>query len=196
MKIGICSDKTKQINLIKNMLENQENIQNAEINVFSSDEFVEYLEEKEADLDIAVLEIEFDEQSFDGIYFGKKLNQRFPDCQIIYVNDSGENSPDVYETRHCYCIRAGDVGNMLPKAIEKAMELIGATKAENSLSIACNGHMVYILKDDIKYIEKVARTVKIHTDDAVYNCYMTLSNICRKIEGGVERSFGATEALS
>lgn len=195
MKIGICDAKTEYVQMIKNILEGSRACLNLEINVFSPSELLNCLERKEIALDIVVLGIEFIEESFDGIYLGKILNRKLPDCQIIYVNDSQKDLPDVYETRHCYCIRAGDMEHMLPKAIEKAMEIIGDGKVENSLSIACNGHMIYILQDDIKYIEKVARTIKIHTEHAVYSCYMTLSNICRKIEGGVENSLGVMGVL-
>ena len=90
------------------------------LNVTVSKTIAEALAEiSEINMDIAVLDIEMDKES--GIDLARILNEKFPDCRIIYLTNHISYASDVYSTDHTYFVLKDDMDKNLPRAIEKAV---------------------------------------------------------------------------
>lgn len=174
MRIIICDDsiieaeKTKEV-LISNQLADE-----ADITIFLPDDLRDEIERKSLSCDIAIMDIEFDAIPYNGINLSASINELLPSSQIIYLTNILEFAPDVYETKHCYFVLKSNMDLMLPRAVNKAVNIIQKSKEDAVMEIVCDGSRVLIPQHDIIYVERVQRKLTIHTEKADYSFYSSL----------------------
>lgn len=174
MRIIICDDsiieaeKTKEV-LISNQLADE-----ADITIFLPDDLRDEIERKSLSCDIAIMDIEFDAIPYNGINLSASINELLPSSQIIYLTNILEFAPDVYETKHCYFVLKSNMDLMLPRAVNKALNIIQKSKEDAVMEIVCDGSRVLIPQHDIIYVERVQRKLTIHTEKSDYSFYSSL----------------------
>ncbi len=174
MRIIICDDsiieaeKTKEV-LISNQLADE-----ADITIFLPDDLRDEIERKSLLCDIAIMDIEFDAIPYNGINLSASINELLPSRQIIYLTNILEFALDVYETKHCYFVLKSNMDLMLPRAVNKAVNIIQKSKEDAVMEIVCDGSRVLIPQHDIIYVERVQRKLTIHTEKSDYSFYSSL----------------------
>ena len=174
MRIIICDDsiieaeKTKEV-LISNQLADE-----ADITIFLPDDLRDEIERKSLLCDIAIMDIEFDAIPYNGINLSASINELLPSSQIIYLTNILEFAPDAYETKHCYFVLKSNMDLMLPRAVNKAVNIIQKSKEDAVMEIVCDGSRVLIPQHDIIYVERVQRKLTIHTEKSDYSFYSSL----------------------
>lgn len=142
-------------------------------------------EEELLKCDILIMDIQFEDEQYDGIELTQMVNDKLPGCQIIYLTNILDFAPYVYETNHCYFVMKNNMDIMLPRAIDKAIE--GHKSVGNDIiEFSSNGHKVFTALSEIVFIERDNRVLNIHTTKKNYVCYSSL----RKIEEQLGSSFG------
>lgn len=197
MNIGICDDERMESKRIEKFLNGISELAAYDVNIctYEPEEFRQLLELKENDeeqpnLDIVIMDIEFSDKEYDGIFLTKKLNEVSRDCQVIYLTHILEFAPEVYDTDHCYFVMKNNMELMLPRALSKALNIYSDNISKKPLAIMSGGHKVYISQNDIRYVEKRQRQTIVHTDNNVYTCYESISVLSKKLSGNLVRCHG------
>lgn len=188
MKIGICDDIKEELEKIKVCIEEHVDLTDEDEVAFYYPEEVKIdIENNTFDCDIIVMDIDFPDYSYNGIYLGKLINEKVPNCQIIYLTYVLNFAPDVYETDHCYFVLKNNMDIMLPQAFKKTYKINNEEIQKEFLKITSEGHTSYIPIKNIIYIEKSERKIKIYTDERTYSCYTTLASMKNDLNNGFVR---------
>ena len=137
----------------------------------------------EINIDIAVLDIEMDKEN--GIDLGKIINEKFPDCRIIYLTNHISYATDVYSTDHTYFVLKDDMDKNLPKAIEKAINEKEAQK-NDFITVSSKDRKRILRICDILYCERTGRTTTIFLKD---DSFVSIENLDKLYEILSEKGF-------
>ena len=148
------------------------------------------LEVQDIKCDIAIMDIEYENRQFNGITLSKELNKKLPLCQIIYLTWVLEFAPEVYDTIHCYFVLKQNEEKMLPRAMEKAIQIYCDQEDHEIIELRNHGKMMYIRQADIIYAERQDRIVQIHTAQGTYQCYQSLTKIMKLLGRNFLRCHG------
>lgn len=157
---------------------------NGILNVIISKNLAEAITKiSEMNMDIAVLDIEIDKES--GIDLGKNLNEKFPDCRIIYLTNHITYATDVYSTDHTYFVVKEDMEKNLPKAIEKAIAEKESQK-NDFITVSSKDRKRILRICDILYCERTGRTTSIFLKD---DSFVSIENLDKLYEVLSEKGF-------
>ena len=137
----------------------------------------------EINIDIAVLDLEMDKEN--GIDLGKIINEKFPDCRIIYLTNHITYATDVYSTEHTYFVLKEDMEKNLPKAIEKAINEKEAQK-NDFITVSSKDRKRILRICDILYCERTGRTTTIFLKD---DSFVSIENLDKLYEILSEKGF-------
>ena len=190
MNIIICDDEQKDAEHAKEVLLTCEAVYEADITIVTPQELRLLLEVGDIACDIAIMDIEYTGQNFDGIALSREINQKLPVCQIIYLTWVLEFAPEVYDTIHCYFVLKENMEKMLPRAMEKALQVYRDQEEHDIYELREHGKTVYLRQNDIEYIERQERKVVLHTKNQEYCCYQSLSKIAKQLGRNFMRCHG------
>ena len=190
MNIIICDDEQKDAEHAKRVLLTCEAVNEADITIVTPQELRLMLEVGDIACDIAIMDIEYTGQNFDGIALSREINQKLPVCQIIYLTWVLEFAPEVYDTIHCYFVLKENMEKMLPRAMEKAFQVYRDQEEHDIYELREYGKTVYLRQSDIEYIERQERRVILHTKNQEYCCYQSLSKIAKQLGRNFLRCHG------
>ena len=190
MNIIICDDEQKDAEHAKKVLLTCEEVNEANITIVTPQELRLLLEVGDIACDIAIMDIEYTGQSFDGIALSREINQKLPVCQIIYLTWVLEFAPEVYDTIHCYFVLKENMEKMLPRAMEKALQVYRDQEEHDIYELREHGKTIYLRQNDIEYIERQERKVVLHTKNQEYCCYQSLSKIEKQLGRNFMRCHG------
>lgn len=191
MRIGICNDIQEEGIKAENVLR-EEMLYEPQwdtIQLYSPHDVETDLEGNLFQCDVMLMDIDFKRENIDGIQLGKHINEKAPDCQIVYL--AHEFVPDVYETEHCYFVLKNDMQELLPQAMKKAKYLHDKATEGKMVELISGGHKVYITQKDIIYIEKEQRKIRIYTRNRTYDSYQSLAEIGRQLDEEMVRCHGS-----
>lgn len=193
MRIGICDDNKADCYEAKEILGHCDMVRTEEFPIacLSPDDVVLDLEEGLFACDLMVLDIEFENEKYNGIRLAKRINQIAPLCQIIYLTDFLEFAPEVYETEHCYFVLKKNMKVMLPLAFEKAYRLYERDKRQMFIELVSEGKKHYLPIHEIIYMEKEGRRLRIYTIHGDYYCYESLAAAVKRCGGELVRCHGS-----
>jgi len=136
---------------------------NGIFNIVVSENFDDGLKKcVDSNADIAVLDIELKDES--GIDLAKLLNEKIPDCRIIFLTNHIGYATDVYSAEHTYFVVKEDMEKNLPRAIEKALSEIEAAK-NDFITVSSKDRKRVLKVSDIFYCEHSGRTAKIYLEN-------------------------------
>lgn len=190
MRIIICDDNVRDAEQAKAIISRQLDRNTHEIRIKSPQDVYVAAEEDLLKCDIVVLGVKFKEENLDGIVLGALINKKLPACQIIYYTRVLEYAPVVYETRHCYFLLKQNMEQILPKAINKALETYTKVIDDEIIEVLSNGYKCFILQSKIMYIERVNRRINIYDEKKTYSCYMSLKQVEKKLNSDFVRCHG------
>lgn len=154
------------------------------LNVTVSKTIAEALAEiSEMNMDIAVLDIEMDKES--GIDLARILNEKFPDCRIIYLTNHISYATDVYSTDHTYFVLKDDMDKNLPRAIEKAVNEKEAQK-NDFITVSSKDRKRVLKICDILYCERTGRTTTVFLKEETF---VSLENLDKLYDMLSEKGF-------
>lgn len=189
MKILICDDIIKEAEDVKAMLHEQVEFANTDIRVCLPQQLMIDLEEDRLECDVVILDIEFHLDAYNGIDIGRLINQKMPNCEIIYLTGILEFAPDVYETKHVYFVMKDNMKRMLPRALE-VVKKDQIEQKDSIMEFVSQGRTVYVNVLDLIYIEKQQRQLHIITKNADYECYSSLRKIVNGFSDRIVRCHG------
>jgi len=104
-----------------------------------------------------------------GIQLAKKLNEKVPDCRIIFLTSYIDYAPEVYETQHVWFVVKNRADEFFEQAVHKALASIAEdSTAAPDIMIRENGRQILVPVRDILYIGKVGRKAQVHCADRDY----------------------------
>lgn len=189
MKLIICDDDIKDAKKANDILSTLPMLKDFDIKIKSPQDVNMAVEEDLFKCDILIMDIQYEGESFDGIELTRKINEKLPACQIIYLSNILDFAPSVYDTNHCYFVMKENMDIMLPRAITKAVESHN-TISNDIIEFLSNGHKVYTSQSEIKYIERDDRLLNIYTLKKTYQCYTSLKKIESKLGSSFARCHG------
>ena len=189
MTLIICDDDIKDANKAQELIEKLPVAKGFDIKIKSPQDINIAVEEELFECDILVMDIQYEDESYDGIELSLRINTSLPNCQIIYLSNILEFAPLVYETNHCYFVLKENMDIMLPRAISKAVECHNIM-SNDIVEFLSNGHKVYTSQSEIIYIERDDRVLNIYTLKKTYQCYTSLRKIDSKLGGSFARCHG------
>ena len=105
---------------------------------------------------IAVLDIQM--QEMDGISLARELNQKLPQCAVIFLTAFLSLATEVYEAKHVYFI----VKSQLEARIERAVELALKQAEEDPLLLyRCGTVQRAVASREVLYLERVLRRTRV-----------------------------------
>lgn len=165
MNIGLCDDNKSWLTTAKRILEAYiaKQIYEAEIFCFQTGEELLVFQEKKLDLLFMDICLEPDsEEAENGIQTAARINEKWPDCQIIYLTNFLYFATEVYQTKHVCFVLKEQFEAKLDLFMKKALHEL--EQIEKPLYFqTIGGHVVRILPKDILYIERKVRVTEIVT---------------------------------
>lgn len=180
MKIIICEDNLEEGKVTKEILVREKFEVAENIEILSPQEVLIAFEEEIIECDILVMDIEFKDEKFNGIYLTDVINECLPTCQIIYLSNYVDYAPEVYETEHCYFVVKKNADIMLPRAMKKAIELYKESLDKEYIIVTSNGKKHTVSVEDVIYIEKLQRKSIVYTNSVSLEIYQSLRSIVSK----------------
>lgn len=137
-----------------------------------------------ASCDIAFLDIDLNDPSYNGFDVARRLRAVRNDAVIIFITNYIEYAPEGYEVQAFRYLLKKDYNEKLKEYIKEAIKQLEASR--QTFKIMINGELIDLSFDSILYIESNLRTVTIHVQKGSiqkqYSCYATLSDLEKKLE--------------
>lgn len=179
LKLAVCDDSQLFLQEMKAMLEADARVGNVSC-YERPEQLLEVIERGEKELDAVFMDIEFDRDG-NGITYGKKIFQRAPQIQVVYVTG--------YHDRYIQQIFLTETNltGYLMKPLEQ--KLLGQylsriqekRKPKHVFTFSVRGKSHIIASDCILYLESDNHKVLIHTEDGSYTVYDKLSNLQKQL---------------
>ncbi|MBQ9277906.1 MAG: response regulator transcription factor [Lachnospiraceae bacterium] len=177
MKLVICDDvredAEKTIRIINDYFENMND--ESDIIYFSPDELSCEIEKGEFEFDIAILDIDYKNDNYNGIDLARKINELSPLCNIIYLTAILDFASDVYETEHCYFVMKKNQQKTLKRALDKAVRIVNENNENKYIKLTSSGKEILILTNEIRYLTRENRKVQIIGDNT-FESYISLGD--------------------
>ncbi len=124
--------------------------------------------------DILLMDIEMKEEN--GIEIVARVNQVWPDCQVIYLTNYLSYSLDVYDTKHVYYVLKDQLKSRLPEVLKKAVERF-KTARSTIFFHTVNNEKIRIRLDQILYLERRIRITVVHLEETQLQIRDKLSDL-------------------
>ena len=183
MKIGICGNYNEIEEALKGC--DRREIINAQFHKYNLDELTLDVEEGFFDCDILFVYLFFNmlrKENYFEIDLVKKINDRFPRCQVIYVTDSNRFIDEIYDTKHVYLLAKEYMNGKIDKACEKALDALDRVMDKDVIEIKSLGCKYYLHREQILYVERDGRRVRVVTPGNTYYCYESVKEIKKKLD--------------
>ena len=181
MRVVVCDDDKLFINQLKEMLSDMSYVNSCE--VFNDRIGLWNTLHTGIKYDVIFMKIEW-EQEENGIHYASRINQDYPDIQIIFVTSDNERfSQEICwePVTLCGYLVKPVVLNHLQLLMDKAWNKIEEYK-QNTLTIQCKGVVETIPFSNILYLESVAHQVQIHTTNAIISVYEKLDAYEKRLQ--------------
>lgn len=182
LKLLLCDDSDLQLKETTTFVHSCLNTYTAftsVINPYKPEELKKLLENDMLDYDIAILDIEMGE--LNGIDLASAINQRCPQCAVIFLTSHTDYISDSYEVRHIYYVTKDSIQRYLPKALDKAVRLTVERKTR-FLDITSNRKRYTLPCDSITYIERIGREIIIYTNEQKsYKVYESIQAVSKRL---------------
>ena len=130
--------------------------------------------------DIAFLDIDFENQQYNGIDIARKIRGIRKDAVIIFVTNYIEYAPEGYEVNAFRYMLKSEIHKKLPVYLPEALAQVKANG--ETLKIQINSEWFDIPLSEIRYIESQKHTVIVHTQQKDYTYYNSLAKLEEQLE--------------
>lgn len=191
MKIGICDDEKEQGLKTKSVVDAcVGNMNDCRVLLYDPHNLDFDLDANQFDCDLLVTDIQFENCDFDGIDLVRKINEKTPNCKVIFLSNFLEYGPEVYETEHVWFVWKKNMKILLRKAIEKALLQETDEIKSDTVEFFSEGKKTYVRQKDILYVERSDRHIEIVTNLNAYTCGLSLTEITEQLNDCFVRATG------
>ncbi len=175
IRIAVVEDSSEQIPAISREINHFFQKTNTEFGLtVYSDPFTFLLDLSKTRFSIAIIDINLNSSSINGIETAQKVNHLSPRTQVIFITDYPEFYITAYNARHVYLIPKTEISVLLPAALEKAIHGMHAFQ-EHMIRISIGQTSFFLAEERIRYVEKNLRKLIICADQE-YECYGKFSD--------------------
>lgn len=184
LRIVICDDDLHMLSKMKNIVEEVlADVQTkAKIQTFSDAQQIS--RDTLASCDIALLDIDLDNTSFNGMDVARQLRKFQNNAIIIFATNFIEYAPEGYEVKAFRYVLKRDLEEDLKTALHLALQ----QRNKETLQIQCDREIVELTLDDILYLEVQQHSVTAFVQDSAsaeclktYSFYASLSVLEEKL---------------
>lgn len=185
LSILICDDDSDMIDEMRVVTEDvlKQVGQKAKIHTFTN--ALSISDQILTDCDIALLDIDFEGENYNGMDIARKNRTLRSDTIIIFVTNFIEYAPEGYEVQAFRYVLKRDIYTDLAAILPLALKQLN----RKTLPIQQNGEVVNIPLDDILFIEVLQHYVTVVTRSPTsekkqkkYNFYASLSDLEERLE--------------
>lgn len=136
--------------------------------------------------DMALLDIDYDNEQYNGIDIARKLRTYRKDAIIIFITDFIEYAPEGYEVQAFRYILKRELKSELEPYIHQAMEQLNISR--EMLKIQQNGEIIDLLIEEILYMEVQQHSVTVYVQKKAgkeiktYSFYASLTELEKQLE--------------
>ncbi len=141
----------------------------------SGKELIEY---REKTINAVFLDIELSNEN--GIEMASKINELWPDCQIVYCTDYLHYAMDVNETRHTWFLVKSQLESRLDPVFQKLFAIWNMEKQEVCYQVI-KGEMTRFRVKDIYYFERKTRLTNLVTAHGRYNIREKIPEVMKNL---------------
>lgn len=127
------------------------------------------------DCSIALLDIDFREQSYNGLDIAKRLRQVNREAVIIFITNYVEYAPEGYEVQAFRYLMKSELEPKLEGYLLQAVARL--QEVRRTLTVTVSAEPVTLLLSDILYIESQAHTAVIHSRKGELRVYASLKSL-------------------
>ncbi len=170
VRIAICDDNEKQLDVIRGVLENfLSKHSDTECSVVTFNKSFEFLEklEKAARYDIVLLDICM--PGFSGIEVAKTIRRLDETTEIIFLTTSDEFYAEAFSVGALQYLRKPFLQSDFDKAMDKALKIISAPSAKKIQIYGDRSAVHSVEVNKILYIESFRTYRTVHTTQGDYN---------------------------
>lgn len=180
IRVLICDDDQESLDAIHQKAETifaKLNIQ-GKFDQYSTCESVS--EDSLNNCDIALLDVDFEGQTSNGIDLARKLRQVNKRAVILFITNFIEYAPEGYEVHAFRYILKRDLDVVLSRYLMEAMELL--SDSWDCLRLDYRGELLELPFDSILYLEVLGHSVSIVTEGETYTLCASLSSFEQELE--------------
>lgn len=130
--------------------------------------------------DIALLDVDFEGQTGNGIDLARKLRRVNKRAVILFITNFIEYAPEGYEVQAFRYILKRDLDTVLGRYLMEAMTLL--SDARECLRLEYRGELLELSFDSILYLEVLGHSVSIVTERETYTISASLSSFEQELE--------------
>lgn len=185
MRIGLCDDNQQYLSYLNETLNALITpMKSVTVEALTPEEMAEYIDQNSIPYDILISDI--DMGCYNGIDFASKINHINPACIIIFISNFLNYATEVYDVSHIYFILKSEIGERLPKALQKAISKYNE-RIEKSILVKFQSNEYRILLADITYVEALGRYLYIHDVRQSYKYIQSLKSIMSELSSSFAR---------
>ncbi len=171
MRVALCDDRKKDLELLCNLITENSELTRGEIEFFLSGDALLEAVRKEMRYDIVFLDV--DMPGMNGITLGKELASISPDTVLIYATSYPQYAIEAFECEALQYLLKPLVPEKIKRALERALSIV---KTKNHyIAVNIHGRPIRIPIRDICYVERLGNQILYHLQDRMIEVRGTLS---------------------
>ncbi|MBE5922994.1 MAG: LytTR family transcriptional regulator [Lachnospiraceae bacterium] len=191
MKLALCFDDIACIESINSIIDGLCLQSEIETDKLDSQELMHKIECFDFDYELIMLDFNYCNESLDGVLLGRKINEQFPFCSIIYVVDNYDVIPRVYDVKHIALLKKKEIDKWLNHFIVSFIFDYNRNISKNFLNIISRRRKIAIEQTDIEYIVREGRVLEIHADGKNYEIYSSIREMDANLNSLFKRCHGS-----
>lgn len=187
LRVLICDDDSEMLRKLKDEVENIFHSLETKVKIHVFSDASQISDQILSSCDIALLDIDFEHKSYNGMDVARRLRGVRKDAVIIFVTNFIEYAPEGYEVQAFRYILKKDLETDLRGYILQALEHLQSTK--ETLKIQVNGEIIDLLLDNTLYFEVQQHNVTVYVQKdpsgkhiKAYSFYASLSELEQRLE--------------
>lgn len=190
VKIALCDDEKNIVSYLEKLIEERYGESFSIITACSPEDFMHQWKElhcKMVDILITDIQFEIEKGQQSGILAAKRLQERFPKTQVIFMTGYLEYATEIFEASPAYFLLKPIQKEHLYKAIDRTMAKLQSER-KKSIQVELKGTMENIAVNDILYIENKGRNLLVHMNETDKRFHMKIGDIEAKLPSCFLRS--------
>lgn len=180
LRIGICDDEQNWHDEAKRIINTYATSIECPVELEFFYGKQELLRHSGAPLDAIFMDIELEQEN--GIEVVSQINEKWPECGVVYVTNYLFYATDSYETEHIYFVLKEQFEKRIAHIFNKILH--ARKQVQNTLVfevIGEKGKKVSLSPKDIMYLERKKRRTQVHTVWGTYEIWDKIGDIEKRL---------------
>lgn len=181
IRIILCDDDPAFLQALRAEIIRAFEKMNMNVTITASGRAADVTDAQFADCDMAFLDIDFEDEDYNGIDIARSLRLVNSRALVFFVTNFIDYAPAGYEVQAFRYILKRDITDVLERYILQAMEQFA--QGQELLRLQARDETLDILLDEIAYLEVMGHSVSIHNGGRAYELSATLSGLEERLAG-------------